>query len=74
MKNKFGGNTSETIRQSRVLLWRGHCSVHQMFLPQHVAGFREDYWEAATEMFADNLARFVAGLPLANVVEKQLGY
>ena len=27
----------EAIRGSRVLLWKGHCSVHQMFLPQHVA-------------------------------------
>ena len=39
----LGGNTPEAIRQSRVILWRGHCSVHQMFLPQHVANFRQKY-------------------------------
>ena len=39
----LGGNTEQTIRQSRVLLWRGHCSVHQMFLPEHVEYFRRTY-------------------------------
>jgi len=37
----LGGNTPEAIRQSRVILWRGHCSVHQMFLPEHIDQFRE---------------------------------
>ena len=39
----LGGNTPEAIRASRVILWKGHCSVHQMFLPQHVAAFRAKY-------------------------------
>jgi quinolinate synthase len=39
----LGGNPPEAIRRSRVILWRGHCSVHQMFLPQHVARFRQQY-------------------------------
>jgi quinolinate synthase len=39
----LGGNSPEAIRGSRVILWRGHCSVHQMFLPQHVAAFRQKY-------------------------------
>lgn len=42
-QHQLGGNTSESIRRSRVILWRGHCSVHQMFLPQHVAQFRAKY-------------------------------
>ena len=42
-KDELGGNTDEAIRNSRVLLWQGHCSVHQMFLPEHVAQFREKY-------------------------------
>ncbi len=42
-QESLGGNTPETIRHSRVVLWRGHCSVHQMFLPQHVAQFRQKY-------------------------------
>ena len=42
-QDELGGNTPEAIRRSRVILWQGHCSVHQMFLPQHVAQFREKY-------------------------------
>lgn len=36
----FGGNPTAAIESSRVLLWKGHCSVHQMFKPAHVAQFR----------------------------------
>jgi len=36
----LGGNTEQEIEQSRVILWKGHCSVHQMFRPEHVAAFR----------------------------------
>ncbi len=36
-----GGNSVEAIRNSKVVLWKGHCSVHQMFKPEHVHSFRE---------------------------------
>jgi quinolinate synthase len=36
----LGGNTEEAIRDSRVILWKGHCSVHQMFRAEHVRRFR----------------------------------
>ena len=36
-----GGNSIDTLEASRVILWKGHCSVHQMFRPEHVANFRE---------------------------------
>jgi len=39
----LGGNTAEAIRQSRVILWRGHCSVHQVFRPEHIEHFRQQY-------------------------------
>ncbi len=32
----MGGNTPERLRKSKVILWKGHCSVHQRFLPEHV--------------------------------------
>ena len=38
-----GGNSVEAIRNSKVVLWKGHCSVHQMFKPEHVHSFRERY-------------------------------
>jgi quinolinate synthase len=42
-QDRLGGNSAEAIRRSRVVLWRGHCSVHQMFLPQHVEQFRHRF-------------------------------
>jgi quinolinate synthase len=39
-QEELGGHTPEAIRASKVLLWRGHCSVHQMFTPRHVDLFR----------------------------------
>ena len=40
---ELGGNTAESIQQSRVILWEGHCSVHQMFRAEHVHQFREQH-------------------------------
>ncbi len=36
----LGGNAPRAIRDARVLLWKGHCSVHQMFSAAHVDSFR----------------------------------
>ena len=38
-----GGHTRETVQKARLILWKGHCSVHQMFQPAHVAYFRKQY-------------------------------
>jgi len=40
---EFGGNTEEALQNSKVILWQGHCSVHQMFRKAHVDMFREKY-------------------------------
>jgi len=40
---ELGGNTDAALENSRVILWKGHCSVHQMFRPEHVAQFREKH-------------------------------
>ena len=40
---ELGGNTEAALADSRVLLWKGHCSVHQMFRVEHVQAFREKY-------------------------------
>jgi quinolinate synthase len=42
-ESELGGNTEAAIEQSRVILWKGHCSVHQMFTAAHVALFRQRY-------------------------------
>lgn len=39
----LGGNTERALEDARVVLWRGHCSVHQMFKPAHIAQFRRQF-------------------------------
>jgi quinolinate synthase len=41
----LGGLTKEQIDDAKVLLWKGHCSVHQMFRPQDILRFRNEYPE-----------------------------
>jgi len=36
----MGGVTPERLRSARVILWKGHCSVHQRFLPEHADNVR----------------------------------
>ncbi len=38
---RLGGNDESALKQSRVILWQGHCSVHAMFRPEHVDGIRK---------------------------------
>jgi len=38
---ELGGNTQEAIRRARVLLWKGHCSVHGRFKLEQVRQARE---------------------------------
>jgi quinolinate synthase len=38
---EFGANTESALEASKVILWKGHCSVHQMFTAAHVQQFRE---------------------------------
>jgi quinolinate synthase len=37
------GQTKERLAASRMLLWKGHCAVHQRFLPSHVDQVRAKY-------------------------------
>jgi quinolinate synthase len=39
----WGGQTRERLAASRILLWKGHCAVHQRFLPSHVDQVRAKY-------------------------------
>lgn len=37
----MGGLEPEQIRKAKMILWKGFCSVHQMFQPEHIDRFRE---------------------------------
>ncbi len=36
----FGGLTADDVRRARLLLWKGHCSVHTRFSVKQIAHFR----------------------------------
>jgi len=38
----MGGLTAEEIRKAKIILWKGFCSVHQMFHPAHIEKFRRE--------------------------------
>ena len=39
---ELGGNTEEQLREAKLILWRGHCSVHGRFKPWHVDKVRKE--------------------------------
>ncbi len=38
----MGGLTPEQIRNAKLILWKGFCSVHQMFQPEQIETFRRE--------------------------------
>jgi quinolinate synthase len=42
-KLDLGGNSEEALREADFVLWKGHCSVHALFRPEHVDQVREKY-------------------------------
>lgn len=39
---ELGGNTEEDLLNAKLILWRGHCSVHGRFKPWHVEKIRKE--------------------------------
>jgi len=40
---ELGGNSPEALQKAKIILWKGYCSVHQRFLPEHVAKVRREH-------------------------------
>lgn len=40
---ELGGNDEAQVLQSTFLLWKGHCSVHKLFRPEHVDDVRAQW-------------------------------
>ncbi|HUL12755.1 MAG TPA: quinolinate synthase NadA [Methylococcaceae bacterium] len=41
----MGGLSEDEIRRAKIILWKGFCSVHQMFRPEHIDQFKQRYPE-----------------------------
>jgi quinolinate synthase len=44
-RQALGGLSDYEVKSSVLLLWKGHCSVHQRFRPVHVDAFRAEHPE-----------------------------
>ena len=42
-RQDLGGNSERAIRDATFILWKGHCSVHALFRPEHVDQVRIDH-------------------------------
>jgi quinolinate synthase len=42
-RSVLGGLDDLTVKEVRFLLWKGHCSVHQRFRPEHIRAFRDSH-------------------------------
>jgi phosphoglycerate dehydrogenase-like enzyme len=51
-------------------LWQ----LENVLISPHVSGFTPKYDERASDLFAENLRRYLAGEPLLNLVERERGY
>lgn len=49
-------------------------AMENVIITAHYAGATPNYYERVTDLFLDNLRRYLAGEPLRNVVDKALGY
>ncbi len=48
--------------------------LENVILSPHVSGFTLRYDERASDLFAENLRRYLTGEPLLNLVDKERGY
>ncbi|MDQ7003461.1 MAG: quinolinate synthase NadA [Ghiorsea sp.] len=39
----MGGNSTEAIKRAKLILWKGFCSVHQLFKTEHADTMRKNY-------------------------------
>jgi quinolinate synthase len=42
-RQDLGGNDAASLARADFILWKGHCSVHQLFRPEHVDQVRASY-------------------------------
>lgn len=49
-------------------------ALDNVIVSPHVSGFLPSYDDGCTELFAENLRRYLAGAPLLNVVDRAKGY
>lgn len=73
-EGRLGGAALDVFRDEPLEPGHALWSVPNLLVTPHTAGLRDDHWEAATDLFADNLRRYDRAEPLLYVVDKSAGY
>ena len=73
-KGRIGGAALDVFEHEPLSTDSPLWALPNVLITPHTSGFRPDHWDAATDLFAENLRRFEAGIPLLNVVDKRAGY
>ena len=42
-RQELGGLEERDVKEATLLLWKGHCSVHQRFRPEHIVAARAEH-------------------------------
>jgi phosphoglycerate dehydrogenase-like enzyme len=73
-QNRIGGAALDVFEHEPLAVDSPLWTLPNVLITPHTSGFRPDHWDAAIDLFADNLRRFEVGQPLRNVVDKEAGY
>lgn len=71
---RIGGAALDVFEHEPLAAESPLWTLPNVLITPHTSGFRLDHWDAATNLFAENLRRFDAGRPLLNIVDKHAGY
>lgn len=71
---RIGGAALDVFAQEPLPPDSPFWTAANVLITPHTSGLRSDHWDAAVDIFAENLRRFEAGGPLLNVVDKTVGY
>jgi phosphoglycerate dehydrogenase-like enzyme len=71
---RIGGAALDVFRNEPLGADSSFWDIPNVLITPHTSGFRSDHWDAATDLFAENLRRFERGDALLNVVDKAAGY
>jgi phosphoglycerate dehydrogenase-like enzyme len=74
LADKIGGAGLDVYSQEPLPTASALWQLPNVILSPHIAGFSEHYDERATDVFAENLRRFLAGEPLLNLVDREHDY
>jgi phosphoglycerate dehydrogenase-like enzyme len=71
---RLGGAALDVFAREPLDASSPYWDLPNVIVTPHTAGAMRDYWTPLVALFMDNLRRFERGEPLANVVDKSLGY